>query len=192
MNRVGARERPEAMSSMRKRLLFRILAAVVVACSWVAAAAQLRPVVPEELAARAEMVVVAKVDAIETVREGSRGLATRVELDVRDVWKGAVTNRLVLTQPGGTLGTRKVVVSGDAEYRLGEEVVVFAVRNKAGEWLTLELGQGRFQIERPRSGTPWVRGVFFGGDPAGPAARPRNRLPLTLEAFEARVKGGVR
>lgn len=177
---------------MRARSWFSVLGAVALACGWFVSAAQLRPVVPEELAARAEMVVVAKVDAIETVREGARGLATRIELDVRDVWKGAATNRLVLTQPGGTLGTRKVVVAGDAEYRLGEEVVVFAVRNKAGEWLTLELGQGRFRVERPASGAPWVHGVFFGGDPAGSVARPANRLPLTLEAFGARVKGGLR
>ncbi len=185
-------KRPAENCSMREHGWLSVLGAVAVACGWTASAAQLRPVVPEDLAARAEMVVVAKVDAIETVREGTKGMVTHVELDVRDVWKGAVTNRLVLTQPGGTLGTRKVVVTGDAVYRRGEEVVVFAVRNKAGEWLTLELGQGRFQVERPGSGTPWVHGVFFGGDPAGPVARPSNRLPLTLEAFEARVKGGVR
>jgi len=162
------------------------------AWGWMAVAAQLRPLAPEDLAARAEVVVVAKVDAIETVREGNGGMVSRVELSVRDVWKGAATNRLVLTQPGGTLGTRRVVAIGDAEYRLGEEVVVFAVRNKSGEWLTLELAQGKFHVERPGSGAPWVRGLFFGGDPEGTRVRPANRLPLTLDALGARVKGVTR
>ncbi len=167
-------------------------------CAWGmlagARAAQQRPVTPEDLAARAEMVVRGRVESIETVREGRDGLVTRVELAVQEVWKGVVTNRLVLTQPGGTLGTRKVVVTGDADYGLGEEVVVFAVRNRAGEWLTLELAQGKFRVERPAMGEPLVRNLFLGGDPSpGPAGyRPKNQLPLTLSVLHERVREGLR
>ena len=150
-------------------------------------AAQLRPLTPEDLAGRAEVVVQARVEAIETVKE-AKGQVTRIELAVVEVWKGAVTNRLVLVQPGGILGTRKVVVTGDADFALGEELVLFAVRNGAGEWLTLELAQGKFQIERPAAGEALVRNLFFGGDRSPGGFRPKNQLPLTLSALRERVR----
>lgn len=166
-----------------------IMAAALAGWGAACCAAQLRPLTPEQLAARAEAVVLGRVDAIETVREGTHGLVTRVELAVDAVWKGTATNRLVLSQPGGTLGAHRVVVGGDAVYALGEEVVVFAVRNRAGEWLTLELAQGKFHVTRPASGAPRAEGLFHGGPSGEPASRPANRLPMALDALEARVKG---
>jgi hypothetical protein len=155
-----------------------------------ATAAQQSPLTPEQLATRAEAVVHGRVEAVETRREstvGQDGLVTRVELAVTEVWKGAATNRWVITQPGGTLGTRRVVVMGDAQFVPGQEVVVFAVTNRAGEWLSLELSQGTFQVDRTPGGSPTVRNPYWGGTAEVSGFRPKSKLPLSLTQLKERV-----
>src|SRR5580765_7158063 len=116
-------------------------------------AEQSRPVAIEDLARRAEAVVHGKVSSLECRRDATGHVFTRVELDVTASWKGAATNRFVVTLAGGILGSRKVVVVGQPEFQVGEEVIVFASRNERGESLLLELGQGKFAVKRePASG----------------------------------------
>lgn len=155
-------------------------------------AAQMRPVSVEDLAGRAERVVHARVEAVEMTRDDADRLVTRVELRVESVWKGDAAATVTVVQAGGTVGTRRVVVTGEARYVPGEEVVVFLVANPRGEWLTLELAQGKFSVTRPTPDKVWVANPFHGGDPAPGGFRPASRLPMTLDTLRARVTEGAR
>ena len=58
------------------------------------------------------------------MRDAGR-ICSRVELEVREAWKvAAASGRFTITLGGGTLGDRRVVVPGQADYTPGEEVVV--------------------------------------------------------------------
>ncbi len=149
-------------------------------------AAQFVPRSIEELAAEATCVVHGRVAAVE-VAAGSDGVPlTRVELAVENTWKGSSTNRIVVTQAGGTLGSRRVLVGGEATYQPGEEVVVFLVANSRGEWLTSGMAQGKFSVQREDSHV-WVANPFIGGSPRPGGFRPAHRLPLSLPEFQRRV-----
>lgn len=149
-------------------------------------AAQFLPRSVEELAAEAACVVHGRVEAVEVLAAPGGAPWTRVELLVENTWKGAPTNRIVVTQAGGTLGSRRVVVGGEATYLPGEEVVVFLVANPRGEWLTCGMAQGKFAVRREKS-QAWVANPFVGGSPQPGGFRPAHRLPLSLAEFQRRV-----
>ena len=103
---------------------------------------------------------------------------TRVELQVAEVWKGTLaTNRCTVVHGGGILGDRKAVVSGQADYQVGEEVVVFLVLNQRGEGVSLGLAHGKFHIGHdPATGEKLAHNPFLGLPP-----------PLAPEKSKARV-----
>jgi hypothetical protein len=103
-----------------------------------------------DLARRADWVVRGRVAAIETSTDSAGRVGTRVELEAVEFMKGPATNPFALRLAGGVLGRRKVTYSGQPEYALGEDVVVFAVRNPAGEPVTLDMAWGKFEV---RTGT---------------------------------------
>jgi hypothetical protein len=148
--------------------------------------AQIRPLTIEDLATRAARICHGRVESVEVVREASGNLVTRVEIDARAMWKGSPTNRITVTQPGGTLGNRRVVIPGAPNFALGEEVVVFLSLNPRGEWLTLDLAQGKFSVDRQGSNA-WVRNVVLGGSPTPGGFRPPHHQPLPLETLRDRV-----
>lgn len=150
-------------------------------------AAQIRPLTIEQLTTKATRVDLARVDAVEVTRDSKGVPLTRIELSVQATWKGIPTNRVTVTQAGGTLGTRRVLVSGEAQYEPGEEVVVFLTPNSLGEWLTLEMAQGKFTIHRPTPTNAWVRNPVLGGSAAPGGFRPSHQLPLSLAELQRRV-----
>jgi hypothetical protein len=79
-----------------------------------------------------------------------------------------------------------VVIPGAPTFAPGEEVVVFLTLNPRGEWLTLDLAQGKFSVERNGSNA-WVRNVVLGGSPAPGGFRPPHQQPLSLEVLQNRV-----
>lgn len=149
-------------------------------------AIQFRPVPIPELATRADRICHGRVDAVEVVREPSGTLLTRVEFSPVSTWKGPATNRITFVQPGGTLGTRRVLIPGQPTPNPGDELVLFLARNPRGEFLVLDVLQGYFQVER--SGTnAFVRNPSFGGPDAPGGYRPPHLLPLPLESLRQRV-----
>lgn len=148
--------------------------------------AQIRPLTVEDLATRAAGICHGRVEAVEVAREASGNFVTRIEITPQSIWKGSPTNRITVTQPGGTLGTRRVVIPGAPTFAPGEEVVVFLTLNPRGEWLTLDLAQGKFSVERNGSNA-WVRNVVLGGSPAPGGFRPPHQQPLSLEVLQNRV-----
>ena len=106
----------------------------------------------EELTRRADSVVHGRVASLEANRDAEGRVFTRVEIEMAEVWKGTPTNHFTLVLGSGVLGHRWVKVIGEPEFRLGEEVVVFTLRNPRGDGVTLELAQGKFSIHEPRGG----------------------------------------
>ena len=81
------------------------------------------------------------------------GRHTKVELEVTDVWKGAVSGSpFQIVMGGGVLGEEQAVVSGQVQDAVGEEVVAFLVRNARGEGVTLGLMQGKFHVWKDTGG----------------------------------------
>lgn len=165
---------------------FGVATALVFACLSLIAA-QIRPLTIEELTTKAARIDLAQVVAVEVTRDPKGVPLTRIELAVESTWKGTPTNRITITQAGGTLGTRRVVVSGEAQYEPGEEVVVFLTPNSLGEWLTLEMAQGKFAIQRPNPTNAWVHNPVLGGSPSPGGFRPPHQLPLSLAELQRRV-----
>lgn len=182
MQNVSATVPPPALRPAR----FAVAAAGILA-GLTLVAAQIRPLTIEELAKKATRVDLARVEAVEVTRDPKGVPLTRIELSVRATWKGPPTNRITITQAGGTLGTRRVLVSGDAVYEPGEEVVVFLTPNRLGEWLTLEMAQGKFSIQRSHPTNAWARNPVLGGNPTPGGFRPPHLLPLSLAELQRRV-----
>lgn len=143
------------------------------------------PLTPvEELARRAGDVVRGRVVSLEATRDEKGRPFTRVELDVAECWKGAATNQLTVVLASSSLGPRWVKVVGEPEFRLGEEVVVFAMRNPRGEAVTLDLARGRFVVT-----TNAVTGRLEAANQPvkGGSAMP-GRVPLPLAELKRRVQ----
>jgi hypothetical protein len=119
------------------------------------------PISIEALAREADLVVHGTVLSKTCQQDPVGRIYTRVELAVSDVWKGAISGTpLIIVHGGGVLGERQTMVSGQVNYDVGEEVVVFLVRNQRSEGVTLSLMQGKFHVWAEREG-----GVRFAANP---------------------------
>jgi hypothetical protein len=76
---------------------------------------------------------------------GLPGIHTQVTLRVARVLKGSVPERFVIWTHGGTLGSRRRVVVGQAEFRRGEHVVVF-LRRVGQAWFPTGMSRGKWEI----------------------------------------------
>lgn len=146
-----------------------------------------RPLPIEELNQRSESVVHATVTAKSVQRDAQGRIYTKVTLQVQESWKGKrPPENFSLVHSGGVLGDKIATVSGQPEYEIGEEVVLFLVLNQRGEGVTLGLAQGKFKVqEEPHTREKHVGNPFHGEQPG----KPGKRLPLA--ELKARVKGGA-
>lgn len=145
----------------------------------------------EAMAQRAEVIAVGKVASLESLRDSTGHPYTRIELAPIEVWKGAKTNRLVLASGTTVLGERWVRVAGEQPYRMGEELVVFAVRNASGEAVVVDPVQARFSVHvDAKTGERHAENGVFGESAAAQASQVRTpaqrRLPLPV--LRERVK----
>ena len=135
----------------------------------------MRPLPIEELSQKADLVVHGIVQQKTSHRDAEGRIYTKIELQLSEVWKGAVSgDSLVIYQGGGTVGNERAEVSGEAEYGVGEEVVAFLVLNARRQPITLALAQGKFHVWRDKqSGEKLAHNVFHGmRESGGNAARP--------------------
>lgn len=172
---------------------------IALAAGWgivpVARAVRWVPLTPRELALQAGLVVHGKIEALETGRDAAGRVFTRVDIRVDEVWKGTPpgpTCRWVAG--GGILGDRVEGSEAHAAYAVGEELVAFLVRNPDGDWVTVGLAQGRFQVREDPGpgGRRWVHNPFWGDDggirPAAGGGRLPARRPLALEELKEFVR----
>ena len=136
-------------------------------------ATQFLPVPIDELTRAADVVLRGEVVSRRCERDARGRLTTRIELVVSEVWKGARTTHFTVVQAGGTLGEQRQTVTGQAEYRVGEEVVAFLALNRSGEGVTLGLAHGKFSLVRsPKSGALLAQSAFLGHARPAPRASP--------------------
>ena len=153
------------------------------------------PMSIDEMTTRAQVVIHGTVLSKSCRSDPEGRIYTQIELAVTDVWKGTVVrNPFRIVHGGGALGEERVVISGQVEYSIGEEVIAFLVINQRGEGVTLGLAQGKFRVVHDQAGgKSLVQNVFHGG---GPPAEGRIELRrgfppkiLALEDLKAQVKG---
>ncbi|MCC7377495.1 MAG: hypothetical protein IT581_22740 [Verrucomicrobiales bacterium] len=181
---------------------FGLLLALFLATPFFAWATRMVPLAIEQLAGSAELIVQARVGAVSSQRDGAGRIFTRVNLESLEVWKGRLTGGACsVVTGGGILGDQQVAAAGQAEYAVGDEVVLFLVPGSGGDWVTVGLEQGRFRVEHdPASRQKVVSNPFWGsGTPSRPVsttaevASPVLRVVvdrqsvLTLEELKRRV-----
>lgn len=154
------------------------------------------PLSIQELTTRADLVVHGTILSKNCLRDPSGRIYTKVEVQVREAWKGTpAINPLIVVHGGGTLGEERVEVPGQVEYRVGEEIVAFLVLNPRGEGVTVGLAQGKFHVWKDEtSGNLLVRNPFHGAARSESATNSADGFTasarsLTLPALKARVTG---
>jgi hypothetical protein len=109
----------------------------------------------ESLTAAADAVVHAQV-VRQSSAFGVRGgqIFTTVVLRPIETWKGEIGPQLSVLVPGGAVGELSQTVSGAAEFRDGEEVVVFLRHRANGVYSVEQLALGKFAVGAALPGLP--------------------------------------
>ena len=146
----------------------------------------------ESLATAADVVVHASVVRTSSaLGKGGGQIFTAVVLKPIETWKGDPRDEITVVVPGGAVGDLSQTVQGVAEFRSGEEVVVFLrERGPDGIYSVERLALGKFAVGAP-SGLP-KRAVRDrkGLDCAGCA--PSESDDLALDELRARVLRSAR
>ncbi|MFZ1946806.1 MAG: hypothetical protein WAW06_04610 [bacterium] len=173
----------------------------LVAMGWTACAdaSLLANRTPQQIGADSDVVVRGRVESSQSYwNDRHTKVLTRVRIAVDQTYKGPGTATLDLIQLGGTVGTMKVTAHGTPTWKVGEEVLVFAERDKAGSYQVSGLAQGKFKIVRDaKTGEAFVvappEETRLLGAPAGPAPRtagPGQAMPgVPLDEFVERALG---
>lgn len=132
---------------------------------------------------------------------GRRYIGTRVELEIREVVKGAPPSPLVLDLIGGRVGQDELAIQGMPKFQVGDENVLFVHGERRKVFPLVALMHGVYPILREaRSGTGYV--LRSNGLPlysAQDVSLPMNRLsavkrqnpaarPLTVDAFIRQIR----
>jgi hypothetical protein len=112
------------------------------------------PLTVEDLAQRAELVVIGEVTSVASEFHATRSqIVTRVDVRVAEALKGkAGANPLQLRQPGGRVGEMTSEVAGAARFVAGERTLLFLARGGDGTLAVVGLFQGKFALERDGAG----------------------------------------
>lgn len=130
----------------------RILGSLVIAAlfSLPALATTVRKLSFEQLVLESELIVHGKVVGSHSYMMPSRGwILTDTLIRVLDAVKGQPGQLITVTELGGVVGDKGMIVPGTARFRVGEEAVVF-LKNVSGQWRTSGLAQGKFSVMEER------------------------------------------
>lgn len=125
----------------------------------------------EELAQRADAIVraVPVTGEVHSKWNDKKTLiVTETRLKVVESWSGpfAVNNDITIETLGGDLPAESVslIVPGTPAFVPGEEVVVFLAHGEDGAWRVLDMGAGKFEVQRPAGEEAIVTRRDLGGD----------------------------
>jgi len=140
-----------------------------------AGATILVPMSDDDLVATSDVIAVGTVRDIRTVLlEGNR-IVTRVTIAVERALKGGDGSpTLVVTEPGGAVGGRRIVIHGAPEYAVDEHVVVFLRLVRDGTLVTNAMALGKYAVDADavaRRDVPVADVRALDGFVAGVAAR---------------------
>jgi hypothetical protein len=145
-----------------------------------------------ELTAKSDLIVRGIVKSSASKEDSAGRIFTQIELDAAEIWKG--TNQpgmLTVVHGGGTVGQRRVAVSGQVQYAVGEEVVAFLVFNERGQAVTIGLAQGKFHVwTDSQSGEKLAANPFHGLNTLEANATESPARKLTLSTLKTQVQGG--
>ena len=104
---------------------------------------------------------------------------THYEITVADSLKGAREGKIVVSEPGGTVGDAAMQVAGAPVYEVGEEVVLFTAPTPIGYARTCGWTQGKFHVEKSAGG---VRKVRSSGLQGAEIAQSSSKQPAAVQA----------
>lgn len=149
----------------------------------------------EEMTAESVLVVRGRVARVEPRIGGPNGLSgiyTYVTLDVTEHLRGTSGARVEIVVHGGRVGHEAAMVSGQARFTQGEDVVVFLFRGRGAYWPTA-MALGKWSVARDENGewaTRSAAGVAIARPgPNGtmqPGAIDESRTPLRMSLAELR------
>lgn len=122
-------------------------------------------------------------------REGE--IVTRVNLLVEERLKGAAEPGQIFSFHafGGSLDGVNVETVGEARYRLGEKVLV-QLEDVDGEYHTLGLAFGKWNVARDKAGSPWITRELADLEMVGVEEAPVEQVPLDRMRQAVRAAAG--
>ena len=113
---------------------------------WDLGATSVRQLQLDELVRGSSVIVQGTVEDVRSYLIPERGwVATDTRIRVTDTLKGSPGGYVTVTELGGVVGDTGMLVAGAAQFRRGEETIVF-LRRVDGKWRTLGLSQGKFEV----------------------------------------------
>ncbi len=121
----------------------------------------------DQMIQKADAIVYAVVKEIKPIQK-NQSIFTQIRFDLIEQLKGdALSLNFELEQIGGeiNIGTKdwkKQVVSGQAEFMVGEEVLLFLEKSQSQKWVVLGMSQGKYTLEKHvhRGEKEWKQEVF--------------------------------
>lgn len=99
-----------------------------------------------ELLGRADLVVVATVESLVSRETADRMIVTDYRLTVEQTLKGRASTNIVVTEGGGFVNGRGVLIPGSASYEPGTRVVAFLRANEDGSYRTAYMSLGKYRF----------------------------------------------
>ncbi|MFL5319368.1 MAG: hypothetical protein ACJ790_06905 [Myxococcaceae bacterium] len=146
-----------------------------------------------ELSAAADVVVRAKVTSVQSRwTDDHRRIVTDIQLEVLEAMKGSPAGTVTVVQPGGVVGDIGQRVDGVAEFKEGEECVVFLERRGQKVFAVVGMAQGKLNIERSSDGKAvfavpsHVEATVL--DPQTRVEVPASSSPMSLDVVRSTVR----
>ncbi|HEX9941719.1 MAG TPA: hypothetical protein VGG03_06870 [Thermoanaerobaculia bacterium] len=157
-----------------------VLALLCLVLAALAASATTIAYVPLRQSVRmSDVVAVGYVLGMEAVYNREGEIVTRVDVLVEEPLKGAVQPGQVVSFHawGGSLDGVNVETVGEARYRLGEKVLL-QLEDIDGEYHTLGLAFGKWNVVRDKAGSPWITRSLSDLEMVGVTEAPVVQFPL--------------
>ena len=140
------------------------------------AATSVVPIRDRDLEERADVVVHGIVESSDATLDARGRPETLTIIAPIEVLKGELPGSLVLHQSGGTLPDGRFFrLWGRPEYVPGEEVIVFAIARRGGEYQTAEMLLGKFSVQKDAGGRSFAVPELSAGIHPGVEVHPRRR-----------------
>jgi hypothetical protein len=152
------------------------------------------------LVERADTIAVVDVASVRAAWDARHErIETTVELTVVERWKGAVAPaaRLVIAQPGGTVGDITMTVFGMPRFAPGERALVF-LHGPPGRAGVVGLAQGKRAMRPDRASGRWLIAAperagasFVRGATAGPRPLAIDEIARPLDDVRAEIRAAI-
>jgi len=162
---------------MRKSFVLALLGVVLAAS--VASATTVAYVPMKKAVQMSELVLIGYVVGMEPGYDREGQIVTRIDLLVESPLKGGAERGQVFSFHawGGHLDGFNVETVGEAHYKLGQKVLV-QLENIDGEYHTLGLAFGKWDVVRDSAGAPWITRDLEDLNMVGVTEAPVEQLPL--------------